>query len=72
MNRDGKCYDQNRIKQKFCCPCKLSVTCPMEHPKFFNGKKSRGCTKYITIPNDLTFIFCSLLNTVAYFYQFIN
>ena len=53
MNRDGKCYDQNRIKQKFCCPCKLSGTCPVEHPKFFNGKKNRGCTKYITIPNDL-------------------
>ena len=33
--------------------CKLSGTCPVEHPKFFNGKKNRGCTKYITIPNDL-------------------
>ena len=53
MNRDGKCYDHNRIKQKFCCPCKLSRTCPIEHPKFLNGKKNRGCTKYITIPNDL-------------------
>lgn len=53
MNRDGKCYDRNRIKQKFCCPYKLSGTCPIEHPKFFNEKKNRGCTKYITIPNDL-------------------
>ena len=53
MNRDGKCYDQNRIKQKFCCPCKRSGTCPIQHPKFFNGKKNRGCTKYITLPNDL-------------------
>lgn len=53
MNRDGKCYDRNRIKQKFCCPYKQCGTCPIEHPKFFNGKKHRGCTKYITIPNDL-------------------
>lgn len=20
MNRDGRCYDQNRVKQKYCCP----------------------------------------------------
>ena len=40
MNRDGKCYDQNRIKQKFCCPCKRTGTCPIQHPKFFNGKKT--------------------------------
>ncbi len=53
MNRDGKCYDRNRVKQKFCCPCKLSGTCPVDHEKFHNGKKHRGCTKYITIPNDL-------------------
>lgn len=53
MNRDGKCYDQNRIKQKFCCPCKRSGTCPIQHPKFLNEKKNHGCTKYITLPNDL-------------------
>lgn len=53
MNRDGRCYDQNRIKQKYCCPFKLSGTCPIGHEKFHNGKKHRGCTKWVTIPNDL-------------------
>lgn len=53
MNRDGKCTDRNRTKQKFCCPFKLAGHCPCDHPKFFNGKKHRGCTKYVTIPDDL-------------------
>lgn len=25
MNKDGKCKDQDRTKQKFCCPFKLSI-----------------------------------------------
>lgn len=53
MNRDGKSHDRNRIRQKFCCPYKLTRTCPINHPKFNNGKKHRGCTKHITIPDDL-------------------
>lgn len=53
MNCDGKCHDRNRTKQKFCCPFKLSGQCPIHHPKFNNGRKHRGCTKYITIPDDL-------------------
>jgi hypothetical protein len=55
MNKDGKTYDRNRIRQKFCCPFKLSKneSCPCHHKNFFNGKKHRGCTKYVTIPNDL-------------------
>jgi len=53
MNRDGKSHDRNRTRQKFCCPYKLSGSCPINHPKFDNGKKHRGCTKHITIPNDL-------------------
>ena len=53
MHRDGKCYDQNRVKQKFCCPHRASGTCPIDHPRFYNGKKHRVCTKYMTIPNDL-------------------
>ena len=55
MNRDGKVFDQNRTKQKFCCPFKLSKSddaCPCSHKSYNNGKKHRGCTKYITIPND--------------------
>lgn len=53
MKRDGRCYDQNRVKQKYCCPFKLSGKCPIDHVKFHNGKKNRGCTKWVTIPNDL-------------------
>jgi IS5 family transposase len=55
MNRDGKTTDNNRTRQKFCCPFKLSkddCACPCNHPRFHNGKSRRGCTKYITIPND--------------------
>ena len=54
MPRDGKCYDQNRLKQKFCCPFKLSKisVCPCSHINWSNGKKARGCTKYVTIPDD--------------------
>lgn len=53
MNRDGKCHDRNRTRQKFCCPYKFTGTCPINHPKFNNGKKHRGCTKHITLPDDL-------------------
>lgn len=53
MNRDGKSHDRNRTQQKFCCPYKLSGTCPINHPKFNNGKKHRGCTKHVTLPDDL-------------------
>lgn len=44
-------------RQKFCCPLKSSkdVDCPCHHKNFYNGKKHRGCTKYITIPDDLRF-----------------
>lgn len=54
MNHDGKTFDRNRVRQKFSCPFKLSKTalCPCEHPNWSNGKKHRGCTKYVTIPND--------------------
>jgi len=56
MNRDGKDRSRNRIRQKFCCPLKLSKddsACPCNHRSYHNGKKNRGCsTKYITILND--------------------
>jgi hypothetical protein len=54
MSRDGKTYDRNHTKQKFCCPFKLSKVsvCPCNHHKWNNGKKARGCTKWITIPDD--------------------
>lgn len=55
MWKDGKFSDGGRTRQKFCCPLKTSknVDCPCHHKNFYNGKKHRGCTKYITIPDDL-------------------
>ena len=54
MNRDGKCHDNGRTRQKYCCPFKNSKTsaCPCNHKCWNNGKKNRGCTKYVTIPDD--------------------
>ena len=47
--------DNGRTRQKFCCTLKSSknADCPCHHKNFYNGKKHRGCTKYITIPDDL-------------------
>ena len=55
MWKDGKFSDSGRTSQKFCCPLKSSknADCPCHHKNFYNGKKHRGCTKYITIPDDL-------------------
>lgn len=54
MKKDGKFSDQSRTRQKFCCPFKQSKTkgCPIDHKNWHNGKKNRGCTKYITLPED--------------------
>ena len=54
MNRDGKFSDSGRTRQKFCCPFKNSHSgeCPCNHKNWNNGKKHRGCTKYVTIPDD--------------------
>ena len=54
MSKDGKFSDNGRTRQKFCCPFKRSKTeiCPCNHKNWNNGKKNRGCTKYITIPDD--------------------
>lgn len=55
MWKDGKFSDNGRTRQKFCCPLKSSKTadCPCHHKNFYNGRKHRGCTKYLTIPDDL-------------------
>ena len=55
MWKDGKFSDCGRTRQKFCCPLKSSkdTVCPCHHKNFYNGKKHRGCTKYLTIPDDL-------------------
>lgn len=55
MHRDGKFSDNGRTRQKFCCPFKRTkgnYSCPCDHKNWNNGKKNRGCTKYITIPDD--------------------
>ena len=55
MNKDGRDHSPNRTRQKFSCPFKYSKddsACPCKHPKFFTGKKSRGCVRKVTIPDD--------------------
>ena len=54
MNRDGKFSDNGRTRQKFSYPFKRSKSgrCPCNHKNWNNGKKNRGCTKYVTIPDD--------------------
>ena len=54
MHKDGKTTDNNRTRQKFCCPFRQSKTgaCPCNHKNWNNGKKNRGCTKYKTITTD--------------------
>ncbi|MBW4828116.1 MAG: transposase [Clostridiaceae bacterium] len=55
MHKDGRQYFDSYIKQKFCCTFRTKKDdslCPCKHPKYFNGKKNRGCTKYISIGND--------------------
>ena len=54
MNKDGKTTENGRTRQKFCCPFRQSKSssCPCNHKNWNNGKKNRGCTKYVTVPND--------------------
>lgn len=54
MNKDGKTYNNGRTRQKYCCPFKQSETsvCPCNHTNWNNGKKNKGCTKYVTLPDD--------------------
>ncbi|MCC2193103.1 transposase [Gemmiger formicilis] len=54
MHKDGKTTDNNRTRQKYCCPFRQSKAgeCPCNHKNWNNGKKNRGCTKYKTVPND--------------------
>ena len=55
MHKDGKDSSGGRCRQKYCCPFKNSKNdsaCTCSHKNYFNGKKNRGCTKYITIPAD--------------------
>lgn len=54
MHKDGKFTDNGRTRQKYCCPFKRSKSgvCPCNHKNWNNGRKCRGCTKYVTLPDD--------------------
>lgn len=54
MHKDGKTFDNGRVRQKFCCPLRSSKSecCPCGHKNWNNGKNRRGCTKYLTLPSD--------------------
>lgn len=54
MHKDGIFSDRNRTRQKYCCPYKRSKNgiCPCNHECWNNGRKNRGCTKYVTLPDD--------------------
>lgn len=54
MHKDGKFSDKQRTRQKYCCPFKRSKSgsCPCNHKNWNNGKKTKGCTKYVTLPDD--------------------
>ena len=54
MHKNGKLSDNGRTRQKYCCPLKNSkcASCQCDHKNWNNGKKHRGCTKYVTISDD--------------------
>lgn len=54
MHKDGKLSDNGRTRQKYSCLFKRSKSgsCPCNHKCWNNGKKNRGCTKYVTLPDD--------------------
>lgn len=54
MHKDGKTFDNGRVRQKFCCPLRTSKSgcCPCDHKNWNNGKSRRGCTRYLTLPSD--------------------
>lgn len=54
MNKDGKISEDGKTRQKYCCPFRQSKTsaCPCNYKNWNNGKKNKGCTKYITVHDD--------------------
>lgn len=54
MHKDGKFSKDGRTRQKYSCLFKRSKDgcCPCNHKCWNNGKKNRGRTKYVTIPDD--------------------
>ena len=54
MHKDGRFSENGCTRQKYSCPFKSSKSgcCPCNRKCWNNGKKNRGCTKYVTIPDD--------------------
>lgn len=54
MSKDGKISEDGKTRQKYCCPFRQSKTsaCPCNYKNWNNGKKNKGCTKYITVHDD--------------------
>lgn len=54
MSKDGKISEDGKTRQKYCCPFRQSKTsaCPCNRKNWNNGKKNKGCTKYITVHDD--------------------
>lgn len=55
MHRDGRFTDNVRTRQKYSYPFKRSKSgcCPCDHKNWNNGKKTKGCTKYVYRPRRL-------------------
>ena len=55
MNKDGTSHNNGCIRQRFYCPLRFSKEqdCPCKNPKFYNGRKHRGCQQWVTLPSDL-------------------
>ena len=74
MHKDGKTTDGNGgLRQKFCCPFRQSKNegCPCDHKNWNNGKKNRGCTKYINLPVDYRQLFVFLAFEFVLFTDFL-
>lgn len=54
MHKDGKFTEHGRTRRKYCCMFKRSKSsfCPCDHKNWNNERKCRGCTKYVTLPDD--------------------
>lgn len=66
MWKNGVRKDGERRKRHFCCPLRRSKKkeCPVDHKNWNNGKKHRGCSKSITVPEDYRLTIAR--NTVEY------
>ena len=59
MAYNGTVKEKKRTRKKFRCPLKVNKKlkekfpkgCPVNHPKFFEGKQY-GCTSYLDVTND--------------------